>query len=259
MNESAVDEVGRDLFEGERAGGGLEAAAACLTAVELALDALLVIRLAILRLRGRGASEQREDSPPEHFALSLSLGFATLEKTAPPWRPPQSSKHALDHLLNRCSLSRPLRLRLLMTVIEANNVAEWNAALRAAKAQGKTVIVDAYAASPSLLLFYNSDTSTLAGLRTLLPRVVTMQTPADRWNCVYPNRPGAALARRSRPYLTSSPKPSTGSRSSASTSTSVPILQPNTRSRLCRPSLPSATVKSSRRSVPSLLLLDSPP
>ena len=149
LNESAVDEVGRDLFEGERAGGGLEAAAACLTAVELALDALLVIRLAILRLRGRGASEQREDSPPEHFALSLSLGFATLEKTAPPWRPPQSSKHALDHLLNRCSLSRPLRLRLLMTVIEANNVAEWNAALRAAKAQGKTVIVDAYAASLS--------------------------------------------------------------------------------------------------------------
>ncbi|TKA51225.1 hypothetical protein B0A53_05801 [Rhodotorula sp. CCFEE 5036] len=32
-----------------------------------------------------------------------------------------------------------------MTVIEANNVAEWNTALRAAKAQGKTVIVDAYA------------------------------------------------------------------------------------------------------------------
>ncbi|GAA5988902.1 hypothetical protein JCM10908_006218 [Rhodotorula pacifica] len=32
-----------------------------------------------------------------------------------------------------------------MAVIEANNVTEWNTALRAAKAAGKTVIVDAYA------------------------------------------------------------------------------------------------------------------
>jgi chloramphenicol 3-O-phosphotransferase len=52
-----------------------------------------------------------------------------------------------------------------MTVIEANNVAEWNTALRAAKAQGKTVIVDAYAVSHHVLrlalrLSSNSDTST---------------------------------------------------------------------------------------------------
>lgn len=48
-------------------------------------------------------------------------------------------------LFSHFDSTAPTPPRITMPVIEANNVTEWNTALRAAKAAGRTVIVDAYA------------------------------------------------------------------------------------------------------------------